>query len=51
MDNQTRKRIYDVLGALMRAQNPGFRELWENVFNDIMAPYAPYNKTDDNNVG
>ena len=48
MDNQTRKRIYDVLGASMRAQNPEFRKLWENVFKDIM---APYNKTDDINVG
>ena len=38
MDNQTRKRIYNVLGASMRAQNPEFRKLWEKVFQDLMMP-------------
>lgn len=39
MDEVTRKRIYNVLGAMMKAQNPEFRKLWENVFNDLIAPY------------
>lgn len=39
MDAVTRKRIYNVLGAMMEARNPEFRKLWENVFNDLIAPY------------
>ncbi len=38
MDQETRKRIYNVLGASMRAQNPEFRKLWEKVFQDLMMP-------------
>lgn len=36
MDQETRKRIYNVLGASMRAQNLEFRKIWEKVFQDLM---------------
>ena len=38
MDQETRKRIYNVLGASMRAQNPEFRKLWKKVFQGLMMP-------------
>lgn len=35
MDNLTEKRLHNVLGALVRAQNPEFRKVWQKIFDDL----------------